>query len=162
MSVTRPMRSSRRAFSLIEAVVVVVVLSISVPTTLVFTDAAVSRRADSVTAIRATAYATAVMESVMADSSSRAAGRGFEAFANTASYLEGPQGLFERLAGVTAGYRAQGMSCAVGIGPKVDATGEETGVAELDLFRKVDVKVTFPLVDGGASELVISGMVTQW
>src|SRR5262245_62627691 len=59
------------AFTLIEAVVIVVILAIAVPVTLVTLDEANQRRADSVNATRATALATCVMEHMLADVASR-------------------------------------------------------------------------------------------
>lgn len=155
-------RRSRRAFSLLEAVVVVLVLSISIPTTLIWTDAAVSRRADAVTSIRATAYASAVMESILADVSSGAPGLGFDALASPSVYLDGPVGLNERLVATTSIYTNQGMSCEVVIGPLVNASGVSTGEPTVDIFRAIEVSITFPLADGGASTIQLCGMVTQW
>jgi type II secretory pathway pseudopilin PulG len=156
------MRRSRRAFSLLEAVVVVLVLSISIPTTLTWTDAAVSRRADAVSSIRATAYASAMMESILADVSSGATGLGFTALADSAVYLDGPVGLNNRLAATTSIYNDQGMACSVVIGPLVNASGVSTGEPAVDLFRAIEVSVSFPLADGGSSTIQLCGMVTQW
>ncbi len=159
----KPSRTtSRRGFSILEAVVVVLVVSISVPTTLVWTDAAVSRRADAVTAIRATAYASAVMETVLADVSSAAPGFGYAALATPTVYLSGPSGLTARMAAVGATYAAQGMEFSIAIGAPVSASGLPTGSPAVDLFRAIDVTVSFPLADGGTASLTLSGMVTQW
>lgn len=155
-------RRSRRAFSLLEAVIVVLVLSISIPTTLIWTDAAVSRRADAVSSIRATAYASAVMESILADVSSGATGLGFGALSTPSLYLDGPGGLNSRLAAITSIYTDQGMACSVVVGPLVNASGDSTGEPTVDLFRAIDVSVTFPLADGGSSTIQLCGMVTQW
>jgi len=152
----------RRGFSLLEAVVVVLVLSISIPTTIVWTDAAVSRRADAVAAIRATAYASAVMETILADVSSASAGLGYASLSTPTAYIDGPSGLRARTAAFGTLYEDQGMRYAVAIGNPVSASGLATGSPSVDLFRGIDVTVSFPLADGGAASLTLSGMVTQW
>ena len=80
--------NSHRAFTLLEAIIVVLVLALSVPPTVAWLGDSAARRADSVNAVRASALATTVMETILADASSTSPSLGFGAFANSAAYLD--------------------------------------------------------------------------
>ncbi|HYE61438.1 MAG TPA: type II secretion system protein [Phycisphaerales bacterium] len=154
--------TSRRGFTLIEAVVVVLALSISLPTTLIWLGEANQRRADSVNTTRATALGTLVMEQVLADVSSKSAGLGFSALANSATYLNtATTGLVARLSSITSLYTGMGINYGVTIGGLVDKSGAATGVTSQDLFRSVTVTVTFTGSDGSARTLSLQSMVTS-
>ena len=152
--------SRRRAFTLIEAVIVVLALGISIPTTLVWLSDANDRRADSVTQTRATALATLVMEHVLADVSSKVSGLGFTALDNAAVYVDDPsEGLRVRLSPMTSLYTGMGISYSVDIGGLVDKAGAASGDATQDLFRLVTVTVSFTDSEGAARNLELQSMV---
>lgn len=137
-------RPSRRGFSLLEAIIVILVLAVSVPSTVAWLGEAAARRADAVNAVRASTLATTVMESIMADASSTDPGLGFAAFANAAAYLDAPTtGLRSRLASLTAPAEALGFSYDVTISALVDSTGTVNPDSAQNLFRKVTVTVEY-------------------
>jgi type II secretory pathway pseudopilin PulG len=155
-------RARRRGFTLIEAVVIVVVCAIALPTTLTWLDDANQRRVDSVNATRATALGTCVMEHVLADVASRNASLGFAALANSNTYLNtASTGLVARLSSITSVYTAMGMSYSVTIGALVDKTGATTGSAGSDVYRVVTVTVTFAGADGTSRTVNLQSMVTS-
>lgn len=136
---------TRRGFTLIEAVIVIVALAIMVPPSIAWLNRAGHDRVDAVNATRATFLATSVLEQVLADAASTGAGLGFAAFADAPAYLDTPAtGLRDRLAPVTAPYAAMGMSYSVAIGPLVTQAGAVSGDAAQDVFRVVTVTVNFP------------------
>lgn len=152
----------RRAFSLIESIVVVMVLGISVPPMLLLMGDAASDRVDSVSTTRATTLAAAVLEQVIADVHSSAAGLGFSALDDPATYLNtSGTGLRDRLTGVTSVYESLGITYSVGVGPLVDQTGAVSGDSSLDVFRVVTVTVDFPSARVGTLSLAVSTMVAD-
>ncbi|GJQ28521.1 MAG: hypothetical protein HBSAPP03_04050 [Phycisphaerae bacterium] len=158
-----PRRHARRAFSLLEAIIVVLVLAISVPSTVAWLGESASRRADSVNAVRASTLATTVMETILADASSDAPGLGFAAFASPAAYLDTPTtGLRARLATLTGPSEAIGFAYTVEFSALIDATGAVNADASKNLFRRATVTVTY----GSASSatpivLQVEAMVTD-
>lgn len=154
-------RIQTRAFTLIEAVTVVLVLALAVPPAVVWLDEAVSARADSVNATRATAYAGAVMEHILADCSSDAPGLGFNALASGSAYLSTPAtGLYARLAPVSGLYTPMEFTCAVSIGALVDSAGIVNADTSRNIFRTVTVDISFPSARGGRLSLSVSAMVS--
>jgi type II secretory pathway pseudopilin PulG len=152
----------RSAFTLIEAVVVILALGISLPTTLVWLDQANQRRADGVNQTRASALASLVMEHVLADISSRAPGRGFDALATPATYLNhATDGLTARLAAITGPYTAMGVTYSVSIGGLVSRSGVASGSPTQDLFRNITVTVSFTGADGTPRTAAIQSLVTS-
>lgn len=150
-----------RAFTLIEAVTVVLVLAIAVPPAIAWLDEAVSARADAVNATRATALATAVAEHIVADCSSDATGLGFAALANSATYLSAPTtGLYARLTPITSFYAPMGFTQTVTIGPLIDKTGSVNSNSAKNVFRLVTVTIDFPSATGGKLHLVVSVLVS--
>ena len=151
-----------RAFTLIEAVVIVVILAIALPVTLTTLEEANQRRVDSVNTTRATALATCVMEHVLADVASRNASLGFAALANSSAYLNtAGTGLVPRLTAFTAPYTAMGFSYSVTIGSLVSKNGAASGVPANDVFRRVMVGVTFTGADGTARVINVESLVTS-
>lgn len=141
---------------------IVLVLAITLPTTLIWLGEANRRRVDSVSATRATALATCVMEHVLADVASRNASLGFGALANSNAYLNtGGTGLVARLSSFVSTYTALGFSYAVTIGPLVDKTGVTSGNSAFDVYRVVSVGVTFPGADGTPLTVNMQSMVTS-
>jgi len=152
----------RRAFSLIESMVVIVVLAISVPPTLMLMDDAASDRVDSVSTTRATVLAAAVLEQVIADVHSPATGLGFAAFDDPPTYLDtAGTGLRDRLTDVSSVYDSLGLSYSVDIGALVDQGGVVSGDSGLDVFRRITVTIDFPSARVGTLSLAVSTMVTE-
>jgi type II secretory pathway pseudopilin PulG len=142
----------RRAFSLIEAIAAIVVLSIAVPSTMAVLVDSSRANADAVNTTRASALASLVLEQVLADASSESPALGFAAFADANAYLTtATTGLNDRIAASVAPYQAVGMTYLVTIGDLADNTGAVTGNPALDLFRLVTVTVTFPTSRGSSN-----------
>ncbi len=136
--------TSRRAVTLIEATIVVVVLALAVPPMLSVTTEVVDAQAESVQISCATSLAQGIVEHVLADVHSGEGAPGLAALADADVYLEHPStGLRTRLAWLAEPYEARGMSWDVEIGPLVNATGSESGDGAADIYRHVDVEVTF-------------------
>lgn len=155
-------RTARRGFTLIEAVVVILALSIALPTTLIWLGEANQRRTDSVNATRATALGTLVMEQVLADAASKSSGLGFTALANSATYLNtATTGLVARLSTITSLYTNLGITYNVAIGALVNKSGVTSGVTTQDLFRTVTVTVSFNGADGTVRTVSLQSMVTS-
>jgi hypothetical protein len=139
-----------------------VALGVSIPPTLVWLDESNMRRADSVSATRASALATGVMEHILADVSSEEAGLGFAALDNDAVYLDtAVTGLRARIGAMTGPYAAMGMNYTVTIGPLVNSAGAVSGLPVDDVFRVVTVSVTFSSMQGGTRTVNISSMVAE-
>lgn len=157
-----PVMRASRGFSLMEAVVIVIALAISIPPTISWLGQSAERRADAVMALRATSFATLVMENVIADSGSDASGLGFDALANSAVYLDTPvSGLRARLASPAASAATFGISYTVTIGPLVDSAGVVNSDAGKNMFRVVTVVVNAPSASGGSLSVPLSVMVTE-
>ena len=150
-------RRARRGFTLIEAVVVIVTLSVAIPPTLMLMNDVAGARADSVQITRATTLATGVLEHVIADVSSEQEELGFDALGDESAYVNG---LRDRIAWMTALYEDARLSYEVEIGPLVDSSGVVSGVEGSDVFRRVTVLVTIPL-SSGSEQLAISTLVTE-
>lgn len=150
----------RAAFSLIEVVVCVLMLSLAVPPVLEMVRVAGADRADTVNTNRAVVLATLVLESVVADVASPDPLLGFDALADGASYLGEPRvGLVDRLAGVTGPYTDVGMTWELEIGPLVGPDGVADADPAQNRFRLVTVRVGFPSASGSSFVLPVSVMV---
>ncbi len=162
MRAARNKTPGRRAFSLIEALAVIVVLGIAIPpASMLLVDAGGARR-DAVMTARATWLATGVLEHVLADVNSAEPNRGFAALADSALYLDDPtDGLLARLAVTIAFYQGLGLDAAVAISGLVAADGTATGDVYQDLFRRVSVTVSWTDSAGQARSLVIGAQVTD-
>ncbi|MEM7623359.1 MAG: hypothetical protein AAF235_09160 [Planctomycetota bacterium] len=137
--------------SLIEAVVVVVMLSISVPPSLGLMGDIAANRADAINAARAAALGGAVLETVLADVASGDGLLGFAALGGAATYLDAPgAGLYARLAGVAAPYASAGLTYTVEIGSLVDTNISVNANAALNRYRVVTVRVSFVGARGNA------------
>lgn len=159
--VRRDRRAARHGFTLLEAVVVVVVLALAVPAGMrMLAEAGEVRRQGAQTA-RAVTLGGAVLEQVLADV--HAPTIGFDALADSAAYLSTPAtGLYDRLDAVAGEYAALGISYTVEIGDLADRTGTTTGDADEDVFRAVTVRVTYDDPDGNELELPVSTIVTDF
>lgn len=158
----RPCIPTRRGFTLIEAIAAIIILALTAPVTLsVLSDAAASR-IDALNTTRATWYAGAVIEHILADVSSGSPGLGFDALADADHYLNDPgAGLEARLGKLVAPYADLGMSHEVVIGAPVAADGVATGDADLDLYRYVTVTIHWTSARHGAKALDVGVLVGE-
>lgn len=137
------LRPRRAGFTLMEAIVAIVVLGVVVPPSVSMLHTAASARAGSIDTIRGTWIASAVMEQVIADVSSGHAGLGMGTLADATAYVETPgTGLRARLEPVMEGYPA-GFSWTLSIGSLVGPAGTVTGDAARDVYRLVQVNVSW-------------------
>jgi prepilin-type N-terminal cleavage/methylation domain-containing protein len=152
----------RRAFTLVESLAVVVVLSVAIPPAVSMMTDSARAQVNSITQTRATWYATAVLEHVIADASSDDPVLGFAAMANSSAYLTTPTtGLNDRLGSISTYYAALGLTHTVTIGALSDATGTVTGNSSLDVFRTITVGVTWTTLKGDSRTLSIGCVVTD-
>lgn len=152
---------SRRAFSLIEVVIAVIVLAIAVPPTLNLMDSTAAGRADAINTTRATLLATCVLETITADIDSDAAGLGFDALADDDAYLNTPTiGLIDRLDPIVEPYTSVGFKYTVTIGPLVSFDGSVSATESENIFRVVTVRVGFTSASSDPYQLPISTMVS--
>lgn len=135
---------NRRAFSLIEAVMCVLLLAVAVPPVLELMGSAGEDRADTVNTNRATALASLVLETVVADVASSDPGLGPGVLSDPGAYLNSAEtGLRSRLAAITEPYTRAGLSWELHIGPRVSSDGLVSSDQALNRFRLVTVRVTY-------------------
>lgn len=132
---------SRRAFTLIEAITVVVIIALTVPPAVIFLDASSRRREDAVQAQRAATLAQGLMELVLADVASDNAALGFSALADITTYRAA---FAPRATPLTDLYTGMDFTYAIETTPLVSASGAATGNVQQDIFRVVTVVVTAP------------------
>lgn len=159
---TRTTVPSRRGFTLIEAVVVIVVVVLLVPPSVSMLREAQVSRVDATNAVRASVLARAVMEQVLADASSPSPGLGMSAFANIQAYLDTPgTGLRARLGNVTATYQAHGLEWGLSVGGLVSESGAAHADASRNIYRVVEVSVTWDSARSGARTYQLTSVVTD-
>ena len=162
MSCKRTRHPSRRAVTLVEAVLVVLVLALTVPAAMSMISEGNEARRQGADAARAITLASGVLEHIMADANSTDPGLGFAALSNSAAYLSTPTtGLYDRLDAIEAPYTAAGMTYDVVIGSLANASGTVTGDANQDVFRTVTVRVTFDDPDGTPLVMPVSVVLTE-
>ncbi|RMH28536.1 MAG: hypothetical protein D6692_05090 [Planctomycetota bacterium] len=147
-----------RAFTLIEAIICVTVLAIAVPPALETLDSVASDRADAVNTIRAAMFVELILESCLADCSSRDATLGFEALADEAAYIAV---LRSRIDSIAAPYLQVGMDYRVTVGERVDRTGIVNPDASKNIYRVLTVTVTYPSSSGNSFELPVAILLGQ-
>lgn len=153
---------SRRGFSLIESILVVIVLAVTVPTAMQMLSEAAEARAHSADTARAVTLAAGVAEHLLADAHSDAPGLGFAALADPTAYLTTPgTGFYDRLAGLAAPYSALGLSYTVTIGDLADAQGTVTGDPGEDVFRRVTITVSFGDGDGNTLHMPLAIILAE-
>ncbi len=149
-------RHLRRGATLIEAVVVVLVLAISVPPTLSWLGEAASRRADSISVVRAAALANVVIEQVMSDSVTADIGLSPAGYTNTAT-----TGLIARLSPTSTFYSALGYTWSLSFSGLVGPTLVATGDPAKDIYRTTTVTVKYSDSAGTARSLATTMVVAK-
>lgn len=140
-----------RGFSLVEAVICVLILAVAVPPVLELMSAAGEDRADSVNTNRATALATLVLETVIADVASRDAGLGPAVLADRGAYLnDAESGLVTRIADLTEPYTRAGLTWELEIGERTASDGAVSVDPASNRFRQVTVRISYSSSAGGA------------
>ncbi len=154
--------SRSRAFTLLEAIATMLLLSIAVPPALMMLSRANDSRQESVAADRAAWLATGVLEHILADVASNAPERGFDALADANAYLDTANtGLRDRILPLEDHYSLYNMTYAVAIGELVAYDGAATGDAARDLYRYITVDVSWPSTRGGQHTLSVGALVTD-
>ena len=152
----------RRAFSLIEVVIAVIVLAIAVPPTLNLMDSAGAGRVDAINTTRATLMATSILETVMADVTSADEDLGFAAFEDTSTYLQHPvEGLYARLQSPLEPYTSVGLSYTVEISELLSQDGTVSTETDENIFRQITVRVTFVSASTASFEIPLSSIVSE-
>jgi len=161
---TRRSRNSirRRAFTLVESLAVVIVLSIAVPPAVSMMVDAARTQADSVKMTRATWFATSILENIIADVNSDDVNLGFSALDDSNAYLTtATTGLNNRLSAVIAHYNGFGLTHSVQIGALSESTGAVSGTPSENVFRTITVGVTWTNMNGVSRTLNIGAVVTD-
>ena len=152
----------RRAFTLVESLAVIVVLSVAIPPAVSMMVDSARAQADSVTQARATWFATTVLEHIIADVNSDDAGLGFDALADSNAYLTTPKtGLEDRILTASAFYSGLGLTHTVQIGALSDASGVITGDPGQDIYRTITVSVAWTTLQGNSRTLSLGAVVTD-
>ena len=161
MKLRRRQFDLRRAFSLIEVVIAVIVLAIAVPPTLNMMDSAGAGRVDAINTTRATLMATSVMETVLADITSSNENLGFEALDDTNAYLRYPnEGLYFRLSSALEPYTRVGLNYTVDISDLVSQDGTISEDESDNIFRVITVRVSFQSASTASYEVPMSTIVS--
>ena len=151
----------RRGFSIIEAALLVVVISLALPPSLLWLARAADQAADEAQLSRATALATGVLESAVADMTV-GAGAGSFATLTTSSYVEASgTGLRDRLSTLSAPYSAAGLTWSLEIEPATTPAGVASTDPLRNICRVVTVKVRFTRSDGTEALVPISTLVVR-
>ena len=152
----------RRGFTLIEAVIAMIVLSVAVPATLALVHDATVVRAESAMSTRASWLGSMLCEQILADVASASPELGMTALEDDRVYLDDPDtGLFARLGSAMQDYVDQGLEAAVQIGPLVSQSLSPTGEADQDIYREVVVTVSWNTVRGEERTAPITFLVTD-
>ena len=131
-----------------EAIAAIVVLGVLVPPSVAMLRTAALARAGSIDVIRGTWIANAVMEQVIADVSSADAVLGMTALEDSNAYMNTPTtGLRDRMEEVTDGY-PDAFSWSLSVGSLVSADNTATGDTDQDIYRYVQVNVTWATPHG--------------
>ena len=153
---------NRRAFTLIECVLTLVILSVAVPATLAMMHDATIARTESVMASRASWLGNLLCEQILADVASNDPALGMDALSDAAAYLEAPgTGLMDRLASELLEYEALGLDAEITIGPLIALAGIATGDPSQDIYRRITVTVSYRSASAAAREVPFEMLVTD-
>ena len=153
---------TRRGFTLVEAIIAIVVLSLAVPaTTAMIRDATVAR-SDGALTTRALWLGSAVSEQILADAASDDPSLGMAGFEDANAYLHARDtGLFDRLDGLMTEYGRYGIGFEVIIGPLTGAGGTPDADPELNVYRQFEVRVVWSGATGQDQTMPLSFIVTD-
>ena len=152
----------QRGFTLIEVVTIVIVLAIAVPPTLEILMSNSASRANTINTARATMLASNVLEGILADVASSEETLGFDALADSNTYLNTPTtGFYARMSTPTQTFTNYGLTYAVNISELVSSDGSVSSDANENVFRTITVRVGYPSADGVDYELPVSIMVSS-
>lgn len=149
-----------RGFSLIEAVACMVALSIAVPACMFPLRDAAAARVSALQTERAATLSGAVLETLLADVASANPALGFDALAQANTYLNGADGLYDRLEPMADIYAEHGMTYAVSIGPLVSSSGVATGDPDEDAYRWLSVTVRWRNTKGARAAFLSGALVS--
>ncbi len=153
---------ARRAFTLIEVVIGVLILSIAVPPILNLMDSASAGRVDAINTTRATFLATTVLETVFADMTSTQETLGFSALVDSNAYLTTPTtGLYARLETIVLPYTNARLEYKVSIGALVSSDGTVSETTSENVFRVITVSVFIPSATRASVLMPVSMMVSD-
>ena len=146
----------RRGFSLIEAVLIVLMISIAVPPSIGMMTEASATRSDRVLLSTAMSYAQGLADQVMADVSAG----GLDILADQNLYLDAPgTGFWARMSWVAAPYQTRNLTAAITISERVSWQGTVSVDPGENLFRKVTVTIGVPTSDGQLLDVPVSLML---
>lgn len=153
---------SVRAFTLIEVVIAVIVLSIAVPPTLTLLGSTSAGRINAIHTTRATFLSTIVLEAVLADMTSTQESLGFEALIDSQTYLSAANtGLYDRLDDYTQFYQDVGLNYTVTVSELVSSDGQVSQEPSDNIFRVITVLVVFEASDGSQMTMPTSLLVSE-
>ncbi len=150
--------SRGRGFSLIEAVIIVVMISIAVPPSIRMMTEASSQRADRVLLAVGTTSAQAIADQIMADVSKG----GLDVLADASVYLDTPgTGLWDRMSWVMTPYEDRNLTASVTISSLVDWQGAVSADANDNMFRVVTIEVGVPTANGAILAVPVTLMLGE-
>ena len=153
---------TRRAFTLIEAIIAMVVLSIAVPATLALIHDATVARAETTTSTRAAWLGSMLIEQILADVASDDPQLGMDALADDEAYLnDADTGLFARLDQAIAPFENAGLDATGDIGPLISESLSTSGDPDQDIYRQITVTVEWNALGGGQRNAPITFLVTD-
>lgn len=139
-----------RGFTLIEAIITIVVLAIAVPSVLAMVHDASLSRIDASNNSRAVWLTRSISEQLLADASSDHPALGMAAFDDPHTYLHSmPNGLRSRLRDLTDDYATFGIEWSVILGDVVSADLSATADPSRDLYRPAAIVITIPGAGSG-------------
>jgi len=151
-------RVSRQGFSLIEAVLIVLMISIAVPPSIAMMTEASRNQADRVLLAIAMSYAQALADQVSADVSVN----GLDILADENLYLNaGGTGLWARVSWVSAPYVSRNLTASIEISELIDYQGVVSADPASNLFRMVTVTIGVPMTDGQLLDVPVSMMLGE-
>lgn len=149
---------SRRGFSLVEAVIIIVMMTIAIPPSIRMMTEASSHRADRVLLSVGTTCAQALSDQIMADVSAG----GLGVLADSVTYLDAPAtGLWDRVSWVFEPYEDRSLTAEVTISSLVSWQGVVSEDSEENLFRIVTIVVGVPMADGVLLEMPVTLMLGE-
>ncbi len=144
---------ARSGFSLIEAVLIILMISVAIPPSIAMMTEASANQADRVLLATAMSYAQGISDQIMADVSAN----GLDILADANLYLDaGGTGLWARMGWVTEPYESRDLTSTVSISELVDYQGNVSADPAENLFRIVTVTIGIPTSDGKFLDVPVS------